>query len=119
MLTITATQITSMYGYPGNSCTCIKGNRSVRKIRAALLKLPPKAVAAGESVCTMVNWTMLYMNANTPDKTNQAIVVLFKLHVLIRISTSVMWLTPKTFGQAPGTGFWRKHAIGIRNKVAG
>ena len=36
-----------------------KGSSSDRNTSAALLKFPPKAMAEGESVCTMVNWMML------------------------------------------------------------
>lgn len=75
MLQMTAPQMTSMYGEPGFSCVCRKGNNNVMKIRAALLKLPPKAVADGESVCTMENCMMLYPNDSTPDKNRKPIVV--------------------------------------------
>lgn len=118
MLQMSAVHSQPMYGMGGLGLVCKKGKHKVMKVRAALLKFPPKAVADGDKVCTMVNWQMLYMNENTPERNNQAIVCGLYVHVLIKICQSVMDGLPTCF-HSPGTGLETKKTMGNKNKVAG
>merc|ERR1719401_1668422 len=118
MLQTKAIHSHAIYGIFGSFLVCRKGSSNVMNVSAALLKLPPKAVADGDSVCTMVNWQMLYMKENTPERKSQRIVDLLYSHVHLRISQSVIDGAPMCC-HSPGTGLEMKKMIGSRKAVAG
>ena len=63
-----------MKGIFGKALVCKNGNNNAMSVSTASLKLPPKAVAEGDNVCTMVNWQMLYMKEKTPERKSHMIV---------------------------------------------